>query len=302
MNIRRIRLLMSYLLMLLTLLLLQNPIAQASAIMVDCDEQRIEHLLQAIRTVKEHGSITLAPECIYTLKRDSDDDESGLPIITGTITINGNHATIERSPTSPDAFRLFTVEGGTLTLNDLTMQGGHTRGDGGAIVNKQGTVKIFNSTLLNNRAENEGGSVYNDNGTVEMQDCTIMENRAQYFGGGLVNASGTLNITGSTIILNEAEFAGGIYTYGGIVTLTDSTVFSNKAIYGGGGCTIAGEVVLTGNSTISDNQATEYAGGICNYAGTISLPEPETIFNNNATYVPNIYNTAGGKVIIHKRD
>jgi hypothetical protein len=60
--------------------------------------------------------------------------------------------------------------------------------------------------------------------------------------------------------------------------------------------------VLTGNSTISDNQATEYAGGICNYAGTISLPEPETIFNNNATYVPNIYNTAGGKVIIHKRD
>jgi len=293
---------MSYMLMLPTLLLLQNPIAQASTIMVDCGEQRIEHLLQAIRTVKEHGSITLTPECVYTIKRDSDEDDSGLPIITGTITINGNHATIERSPTSPDAFRLFTVEGGTLTLNNLILQGGHTRNDGGAIANNRGTIKISNSTLLNNRAENEGGSVYNDNGTVEIQDCTILENRAQYFGGGLVNANGTLSIIGSTIILNEAEFAGGIYTYGGVVKLTDSTVFSNKATYGGGGCTIAGEVVLTGNSTISDNQATEYAGGMCNYAGTISLPEPGTIFNNNAPYVPNIYNAAGGKVVIHKQD
>lgn len=50
---------------------------------------------------------------------------NGLPAITSAITIEGNHATIERDADADVPFRLFEVcEGGDLTLNETTVAGG----------------------------------------------------------------------------------------------------------------------------------------------------------------------------------
>ncbi|MFD1047194.1 hypothetical protein ACFQ1S_17385, partial [Kibdelosporangium lantanae] len=47
---------------------------------------------------------------------------AGLPGIRGTLTINGNHATITRDADAPQ-FRIIT-NWGDLTLNDVTVSGG----------------------------------------------------------------------------------------------------------------------------------------------------------------------------------
>jgi hypothetical protein len=132
-------------------------------------------------------TVALGPRCVYTLT--SIDNfwygPNALPPIASDITIEGNGATIARSP-SAAPFRLLFVGadpgssatpeyvspahgvpgGGRLTLRNVTLAGGLARGGGsdrggggagmgGAIFN-QGTVVIEASTLDGNTAE--GGS------------------------------------------------------------------------------------------------------------------------------------------------
>ncbi len=97
----------------------------------------------------------------------------GLPPVASALTVNGQGATIERSPASgTPAFRLFYVSGGfsgvpagNLTLENLTLQGGFARGGdgsggglgaGGAIFN-QGTATLLGVTLTQNTAQGGGG-------------------------------------------------------------------------------------------------------------------------------------------------
>ena len=72
------------------------------------------------------GTITLPSRCRITLaaQDNATDGPTGLPVITGKVTINGNGATIARqaatASTPVPAFRLFNVAaGGSLTLNGL---------------------------------------------------------------------------------------------------------------------------------------------------------------------------------------
>src|SRR5262249_49141033 len=86
------------------------------------------------------------------------DGWNGLPVIAAgeDLTIIGNGAIIERSTAiGTPAFRLFDVAGGaSLTLNDLTLQGGlagagMSFAQGGAVYN-QGTLILNGVTVQNN--------------------------------------------------------------------------------------------------------------------------------------------------------
>jgi hypothetical protein len=70
------------------------------------------------------GTLNLSPGCTYTLTAPAA-FETGLPVITAPIRINGNSATITRSPATD--FRFFRVAGqGNLTLDTLTLRNGCT--------------------------------------------------------------------------------------------------------------------------------------------------------------------------------
>ncbi|HZY90072.1 MAG TPA: choice-of-anchor Q domain-containing protein, partial [Gemmataceae bacterium] len=121
--------------------------------------------------------IKLAPNATYDLTAVDNYwyGPNGLPAITNDVTLDGNGAVIERDPTAPD-FRLFYVSGGltgelragSLTLKNLTLEGGLARGGdgsfggggglgaGGAIFN-QGVVSLFGVTLTNNQAVGGNG-------------------------------------------------------------------------------------------------------------------------------------------------
>ncbi len=200
------------------------------------------------------GSYTL------TVPHNNTDDGTGLPVITSSMTLNGNGAVIERSavPGTPD-FRLFFVNAaGNLTLNDLTVQNG--------LVNTDGTGV-------------GGGGVYNA-GTLTLNNTSLLHNASGSSGGGLSNWSGaTASLTGGSVSNNSTTNAGGgIYNRSGSVTLTDLAVTGNSSTLDadpgvGGG--IANHAI-EGNATLElSNVDVSYntveglgGGGIDNAANT----------------------------------
>lgn len=115
------------------------------------------------------GTVTL------TAPDNAIDGPNGLPDITANITIQGG-ATITRSSSTP--FRLFHVsQGGSLTLNGITLSDGDAQGGnggnvsggngnggggggaglGGAIFSHQGNVTLINTTLAGSQAKGGNG-------------------------------------------------------------------------------------------------------------------------------------------------
>lgn len=131
-------------------------------------------------------TINLFPNGVYTFSaaQNAEFGPNALPQISSDITILGNGAILQRAANAPK-FRFFYVSGGlsfnaqtgqglpagSLTLKDLTMQGGLARGGisgqggggaglGGAIFN-QGTLALERVTLTGNTAQ--GGAANNTN-------------------------------------------------------------------------------------------------------------------------------------------
>ena len=71
--------------------------------------------------------------------------DTGLPVITSRITLNGFHTTIAGNNST---FRILMVTGsGKLTLNGLTITGGNTPGPGGGIFNLEGALVLNHSRV-----------------------------------------------------------------------------------------------------------------------------------------------------------
>ncbi|HEV7209326.1 MAG TPA: hypothetical protein VGN54_11370, partial [Mycobacteriales bacterium] len=91
------------------------------------------------------ATVTLPAACVYTLTTvgDTSDGPTGLPAITGHVTIVGNGATITRSAATgtPDFRILVVAAGGNLTLQSFTISGGVANdGSGGGGVLNRGTL------------------------------------------------------------------------------------------------------------------------------------------------------------------
>jgi hypothetical protein len=195
------------------------------------------------------NSITLVAGTTFTLTAvdNTTDGATGLPVIAAndSLTLVGSGNTIERSTAKgTPAFRLLDVAaGGSLTLNDLTLQGGLAFGwgvpaEGGAIHN-QGTLTLNSVTVQNNIAQGSsggpntaaggpaaGGGVWSA-GSLTLQGCTIQNNQALggqggdgAFGNGAAGGAG---------------LGGGLYVAGETVSLSDVTFRANTAQGGAGG-------------------------------------------------------------------
>ncbi len=228
---------------------------------------------------------------------------ASLPVIAAkdNLTIVGNGDTIERKVSvgrPPTYFRLLDVaSGGSLTLENLTLQGGQvesTEGVGG------GPGWIPTGVA-------EGGAIYNQ-GTLVLNGVTVQDNSAGQFsqageggqgaaGGGIFSLDGSVTLEGGTIIRNnEAEGSGTPTNYEpGEIICTDCEggVPAGDA-WGGGLAAFGGSVTVT-NATLEDNTAlaglafeqpgtagNAYGGGL--YAGfsTVNLSNA-TLDDNAAT-------------------
>ena len=186
-----------------------------------------------------------------------------LPVITSKITIEGNDYTISGN----NRYRIFYNDGGTLTINNLTMTKGRAENEGelifdadgtlkvtetnpvgGAIVNWAGAITISGSSFSGNSAE-WGGAIFNE-GELNISDSTFSRNSAEL--GGAAHNAGELSISDSAFQNNLAERGGAVYSWDEL-SISDSTFSGNSAELGGA---IGNEEELSiTNSVFSDNSA-----------------------------------------------
>jgi predicted outer membrane repeat protein len=129
--------------------------------------------------------------------------------------------------------RVFEVDGGvTASLSGLTITGGSTGGDGGALYNDGGNVTMTNCVINGNastiNAPDTGGGGVANAGTITLTATRIRGNMAAADGGGLCN-SGMAALLDCLVAGNSAASGGGIYAAaGGSVTLAGTRVIHNK--------------------------------------------------------------------------
>jgi hypothetical protein len=240
----------------------------------------VSDLIADINAANKAGgsnTITLVAGTTFTLTAvdNTTDGATGLPVIAAndSLTLVGNGATIARSSGGKaPAFRLLDVAAGaSLTLQNLTLQGGLAFGFGGAVYN-QGTLTLSGVTVQNNTAQ---GNSFNFGSSAE---------------GGGIYSGGSLTVEASTVQYNQAlggdevwrggdGLGGGVFIAGGTAALDHATLYSNT--------------VQGGNGRLSAHQARSFStvargfggngagGGLFVAAGTVSL-HSTTVDRNTA--------------------
>jgi len=294
-----------------------NPPAPLNVTVIpDGDVTALRATLAAISVepcpVIEPQIIELAANGTYTLV-DAFDGENGLPIITCPVVINGNGATIQRSDDSnTPAFRLFDIERGDLTLNDLTLRNGQAFNDGGsAVSNFLGRLTARNVTFRDNVLDFESGlairgaAVAVFAGTIAIEDSAFIDNfndgvaAFDAANGGAIaidSSSGPNTILRTRFINNRATNAGGaiFIIFSGGIDIQDSIFSQNSAGQAGGtlfgfatGIDVSNSIISGGNaprgsaifavSAVVENSCVTGNTGISIMPLT---PDQDTIFTN----------------------
>lgn len=265
------------------------------ATIVGCDTSA---LITAITNANAsgRGTLDLSAGCMYALTSAPYSDGYGpdaLPVISGSITIHGDGATIKGNQSA----RLLQVgSNGSITADHLTFSGGDDMSGygGGAILNANG-VSLTDVTVSDDSTVGSGGAIYNIAGTATLTNSSVSDNDAGGEGGALVNL-GTLVMTDCEVSDNSASSGdGGAIANrggsgGGMLTLIDTTMTGNHGTGGsGGGLYNGGGVATVTDSTISGNTASDFGGGLYNYSGTATMTD-STVSGNNSADGGGIYN------------
>ncbi|MCH6161416.1 carbohydrate-binding domain-containing protein [Streptomyces marispadix] len=271
----------------LTLGLALLPAQQAqAATSVPCND--IPALKAAINQANTTGeSITLASGCTYTLTTP-DNDENGLPVVTGNVRISSNGATIRRASSAADDFRIFEVaDGGSLTLNRINITGGKVdENSGGGGILSRGPLTLNGGTVSNNTA-GFGGGLRHQQGLLTLSQAIVENNHAIEGSGGIHLAGGTMAMTSGALRNNVSDDnSGGLLSdQGTSASLIGTTVSGNTAVTTGGGLdTFETALLRITSSTISNNRA-ETGGGLYNDDSTAALSTTR-VTSNTATGGP----------------
>lgn len=225
---------------------------------------------------------------------------SALPNISTAIIIEGmgETNTVIQANVAPSVatYRIFTVNGGNLTLRQLAVRNGRCIGacpifpvsGGGILVTNSAALTLENVTISANTTPlgGSGGGIYTE-GTTTITNSTINGNTANSYGGGIAN-NGTITIADSAISGNIANsYGGGVYNGG-------TTIINNTTISGNGvNTSIGGGIFNEGTMTISasavSNNTANSGGGIFNNLNTTTIIN-STISGNTASSGAGIYN------------
>lgn len=202
-----------------------------------------------------------------TINLDRDVSPGGtLPTITSIMILTGNGHTI----TGSGSQRIFEVRSGSLALIDVTLTGGYSNSDGGAVWVDGGNLILRNSRISQSNAANGGGAIAVNNGAANVSlGSTLEYNRANKGGAVWVGQNGSLFSEGGLSILNNsaAGTGGGIYNQGSIRIIGPGSIERNTASGRGGG------ILSRGGNVILEHGALRVAGNSAAGGGGISLLE-----------------------------
>jgi hypothetical protein len=258
-------------------MLLVAPAVRAETILCTADE-----LTAAITAANENAdaaTIDLPPGCTLTTTtvRDTVRGPSAFPAIASPITIRGSGSTLRRDPgPSTPPMRFFRIaDGGSLTIEDLTLTGGTVAAAGsmgGAIHANCGTLVLRRTAFVSNGAGDGGALSGCPQLTVE--DSLFLGNAGSRGGAiGIFGPGG--EITNTTFVGNVAEsFGGGAVLVGANVpvVLRHSIIVGNRAAMSGGG--VQGTVLE--NSIVASNTPDNCAAPIIAQERNLAFPASDT--------------------------
>lgn len=203
-----------------------------------------------------------------------------LPAITSPIQLEGDDHTVSGN----SSYQVFSVSGGHLNVNDLTITKGLSSTVGGGIYVNSGSLSISDSAIKDSRASDIGGGIYTIDSDVEIANSEISGNSTvKSHGGGVyfISSTGlhTLDIADTTFKKNQAtEDGGALKTAGGIATIKKSTFVENSADEGGAIESSETTLDIT-NSTFSSNSARE-GGGLSSFSSFVTLTHTTWAYNS----------------------
>ena len=237
--------------------------------------------------------------------------DNWLPDITSEITIEGANYDIDGN----DEYQIFYVDGGDLTINNITLTGGVSGSYGGAINADDGSsLTVTNSRLEDNEAGLLGGAIATSNTNVVIKNSVFVGNSSGSLGGALsffantpadVFPYWTEDSEHSTLLIdqttfgedvpegcaaadiradpeNEADASGGaLDIHGGIVTIRRSSFIGNYSGVDGGAIHASAWRFLFENNTVSCNRADADGGGMYIIVGDLILRH-STVYQNSA--------------------
>lgn len=220
-------------------LLVGTAAPASAAVPAVCAPATAAALAAAVDTANVGGctdnTITLQAGATYTFGSASSSDgfygDTALPVVTGTVSIVGNGATIERSSAADTpAFRLMTVTSGSLSISDAVLrngltpptQSGSSRGFGGCFLS-YGSLSLVRSSLMNCSAT-DNGSVLTSTGPLVLDRSTIVPGpRAPGVNQSSLTTAGRTLLRNSTVD-GVGRGLTGLYSYAGEVSLVNSTL------------------------------------------------------------------------------
>ena len=283
-----------------------------SSAAIGCTTAELVSAIATANSTSGGGTVTLASNCTYTLTgaNNSTDGGTGLPVITGKVSVIGNGATITRSTSSgTPTFRFFDVaKSGTLTISNLALSNGALASNdshGGGAIDNHGTLSVSALTFSNNSSPSpsgtsggaiqndgratvdtstfignlamEGGAFFNQN-TMTVSNSTFLNGKATIYGGGaFVNAYGTTTVTGSTFVGNTGP-GGGAIDNDTTVVVRNSTFYKNTGGGNGGGAVQNFGTITISQSTLSGNTS-QYGANIHNYGSSVVKIDSSIVAN-----------------------
>ena len=184
-------------------------------------------------------------------------------------------------------------DGGTLTLQDLSMEDAHTVDpfDNGGAVNADGLTLVRVSISSSDGAYN-GGALYAE-GDVHIRDSEISGNSSSRDGAALYawNSAATVELFDSLFQANESEGYAGAVLVGGNLVILNSDFIANESRRFGGAIvnTSVGSDVLIEGSTFSGNVADEIGGALV-------MQNLETLVISESTFEENIAQRFAGAI------
>ncbi len=138
---------------------------------------------------------------------------------------------------------VYVASGASMSLTSCTVTGGAGTFGGGILALAAGSLSLVQTTVSKNLASGHGGGIFARDTPVLLSLSRVEDNSAGQAGGGLgvegVEGVSTATIEFSTISGNSAgHVGGGLWILEAELTLTDSTVSANSASDSGGGLRI----------------------------------------------------------------
>ncbi|MEZ4594717.1 MAG: Calx-beta domain-containing protein [Chloroflexota bacterium] len=224
----------------------------------------------ALGEISINKNVTIAGAGAATVVLQAGANSRHFAILGGTVTVS--NLTLQGG--KPDVDRggsIATTGGANLVLNSVVITNNQTTGNGGAIALDKGALTLNNSIIVSNTAGSHGGGIFNQEGTITFNNSQVITNSAVGSGGGIYINTALANLTmnggkingniGNSTTADNAFASGGVHLTAGTMTLNSGEIRGNKGYRGGGVFASSSGSFIMNDGLIIENEAA-YGGGI----------------------------------------